>query len=103
MALYPLPAATDDAAAPPLAEWDLIATGLSPDNWEGLIPGPPLSDGRPTLLLLSDDNLNPLQANRLAQLAPLHPQPLAAQERQSDQHGADCASNADARSRTLAG
>nr|WP_228008844.1 esterase-like activity of phytase family protein [Cyanobium sp. LEGE 06113] len=103
LALYPLPAATDEAAAPPLAQWDLIAAGLSPDNWEGLIPGPPLADGRPTLLLLSDDNLNPLQANRLAQLAPLHPQPPAAQEWQTDQPGADCASNAGAGSRTLAG
>ena len=94
LALYPLPAATDESAAPPLAQWDLIAAGLSPDNWEGLVLGPPLADGRPTLLLLSDDNLNPLQANRLAQLAPLRPQPPAAHELQRHQHGADCASNA---------
>ncbi|MFM7269650.1 MAG: esterase-like activity of phytase family protein [Cyanobium sp.] len=70
LALYPLPPAGNSAAAPPLAEWDLITIGLIPDNWEALAPGPTLSDGRPTLLLASDDNLNPLQANRLALLTP---------------------------------
>jgi hypothetical protein len=50
--------------------WDLKAIGLSPDNWEAITPGPPLEDGRPTLLLVSDDNFNPLQDNLLAQLAP---------------------------------
>lgn len=54
----------------PLARWDLLAAGLPPDNWEGLALGAPLPDGRPTLLLVSDDNFNPLQANRLARLAP---------------------------------
>jgi hypothetical protein len=69
LVLYPLPA-PDAPAAAPLATWDLIATGLSPDNWEGLSPGPSLSDGRPTLLLVSDDNFNPWQANRLALISP---------------------------------
>ena len=32
--------------------------------------GPSLADGRITLLLASDDNFNPLQANRLALIAP---------------------------------
>ncbi|MEO1003705.1 MAG: esterase-like activity of phytase family protein [Cyanobacteria bacterium J06638_7] len=73
LALYSLPAAPTAAPSAPLAAWDLIAAGLSPDNWEGLTPGPRLEDGRPTLLLVSDDNLNPLQANRLAQLVPLQP------------------------------
>ena len=54
----------------PLARWDLLAIGLPPDNWEGLALGAPMADGRPTLLLVSDDNFNPLQANRLARLAP---------------------------------
>ncbi|WP_259738696.1 esterase-like activity of phytase family protein [Synechococcus sp. CS-205] len=54
----------------PLMRWDLLATGLPPDNWEGLALGPPLPDGRPTLLVVSDDNFSPLQANRLARLAP---------------------------------
>ncbi|CAK6688805.1 esterase-like activity of phytase family protein [Synechococcus sp. CBW1107] len=54
----------------PLARWDLLVSGLPPDNWEGLALGAPLADGRPTLLLVSDDNFNPLQANRLARLAP---------------------------------
>jgi hypothetical protein len=70
LALYPLPAAADGNPAAPLAEWDLIGAGLTPDNWEGLTTGPPLADGRPSLLLVSDDNLSPLQANRVAQLAP---------------------------------
>lgn len=70
LALYPLPATPTAAPSAPLAEWDLIAAGLTPDNWEALSPGPPLAAGRPTLLLVSDDNLNPLQANRLAQLVP---------------------------------
>jgi len=69
LALYALPNANAPALAP-LADWDLIAAGLSPDNWEGLSPGPPLADGRPSLLLVSDDNFNPLQANRLALLSP---------------------------------
>lgn len=69
LALYPLPPPGGSAPLPPLAEWDLIAAGLIPDNWEGLSPGPTLSDGRPTLLLVSDDNLNPLQSNRLALLS----------------------------------
>jgi len=70
LALYPLPAAGSIGAAAPLAEWELIAAGLPPDNWEALSQGPPLPDGRPTLLLVSDDNLSPLQANRLALLIP---------------------------------
>jgi hypothetical protein len=68
LALYPLPQAASGAAAQASAEWDLLAAGLSPDNWEGLSAGPPLASGHPTLLLVSDDNLNPLQANRLALL-----------------------------------
>ena len=71
LAVYPLPSSADEPAAAPVAEWDLIAAGLSPDNWEGLTPGPPLADGRPSLLLVSDDNLNPLQASRVAQLEAL--------------------------------
>lgn len=54
----------------PLRQWDLLTLGLTPDNWEGLAPGPPLSDGRPTLLLVSDDNLSPLQTSLIARIAP---------------------------------
>ena len=50
--------------------WDLLKTGLPPDNWEGLTIGPRLSDGRSTLVLVSDDNFSPLQANHVAVLAP---------------------------------
>jgi hypothetical protein len=57
---------------PPLAQWDLLAIGLGPDNWEAMAVGPSLADGRSTLLLASDDNFNPLQANRLALIAPKH-------------------------------
>ena len=71
LALYPLsPAAPAARPARPLAQWDLIARGLSPDNWEGLSVGPRLADGRPSLLLVSDDNLSPFQANRVALLSP---------------------------------
>jgi len=56
----------------PLAQWDLLAVGLGPDNWEAMAVGPRLADGRSTLLLASDDNFNPLQANRLALIAPKH-------------------------------
>ncbi|MEB3199619.1 MAG: esterase-like activity of phytase family protein [Synechococcaceae cyanobacterium] len=73
LALYPLPRAGVPAALAPLASWDLIAAGLTPDNWEGLSFGPPLADGQATLLLVSDDNLSPLQANRLALLVPQRP------------------------------
>ena len=73
LVLYPHP--TDQAGAPPLAprqQWNLIGLGLPPDNWEVLLEGPPLADGRPSLVLASDDNFNPLQASHLARLAPRH-------------------------------
>ena len=74
LVLYPLPKPITPGANPapltPLISWDLKALGLPPDNWEAITPGPPLADGRPTLLLASDDNFNPFQDNHLAQLAP---------------------------------
>jgi hypothetical protein len=74
LVLYPLPkpipAAGNVAPLPPLMSWDLKALGLTPDNWEAITPGPPLEDGRPTLLLASDDNFSPFQDNHLVQLAP---------------------------------
>lgn len=79
LALYPLPPAGSTGSVAAEAEWDLIAAGLAPDNWEGLSLGPPLADGRPTLLLVSDDNLNPLQANRLALLTANRIEPCPAQ------------------------
>jgi hypothetical protein len=74
LALYPLPSpAPDGAAGPPLeplASWDLLATGLPPDNWEAITPGPRLGEERASLLLASDDNFNPLQENHLVEIAP---------------------------------
>jgi hypothetical protein len=70
LALYPLPTPGQARPAAPLASWDLLAIGLEPDNWEGLAAGPVLADGRAVLVLVSDDNLNPFQANRLAMLSP---------------------------------
>ena len=64
--LYPLPSAGRVAEA--LQVWDLHALGITPENWEGLSLGPELSPGQPSLLLVSDDNRNPLQSSRLAQL-----------------------------------
>ena len=60
------------AGAPlsPLMSWNLKRIGLEPDNWEAMEGGPLLEDGRPTLLMASDNNFNPLQQNRLALLAP---------------------------------
>ena len=67
--LYPL---TTSATAPlqPLKGWDLLNTGLPPDNWEALTIGPRLSDGRSSLVFVSDDNFNPLQSSWVAVLTP---------------------------------
>ncbi|MEA5472801.1 esterase-like activity of phytase family protein [Synechococcus sp. CCY9201] len=54
------------------ARWDLISSGLPPDNWEGLTQGPTLADGRSSFVLVSDDNFNPFQQNLLAVIAPRH-------------------------------
>ena len=72
----PLDQAPSRAVAP-LMHWDLRDVGLEPDNWEALTAGPQLEDGRPTLLLASDDNFSPFQQNRLALLAPLQPEACA--------------------------
>ena len=65
--LYALP--LPGQVAPPLRQWDLQQLGLTPENWEGLTLGPVLRGGQISLLLVSDDNLNPLQTSRLAMLA----------------------------------
>jgi hypothetical protein len=72
LVLYPLPtpARAAEPPLPPRFSWNLLHLGLPADNWEALTPGPPLADGRPTLLLLSDDNFSPLQENHLVRLAP---------------------------------
>jgi hypothetical protein len=74
LVVYPLPQpikpGTPAAPLAPLMSWDLKAIGLTPDNWEAISPGPPLEDGRPTLLLASDNNFSPFQHNHLARLAP---------------------------------
>ena len=38
---------------------DVAALGVMPDNLEGMAFGPPLPDGRLTLLMIADDNFNP--------------------------------------------
>ncbi|MRR12290.1 hypothetical protein EG835_07465, partial [bacterium] len=40
---------------------DLTATAIPLENFEGMAFGPPLPDGRRTLVLVSDDNFNPVQ------------------------------------------
>lgn len=66
--LYPLPTAGTVVDA--LEHWDLQAIGLTPENWEGIAVGPLVSPGQPSLLLVSDDNRNPLQSSRMALLLP---------------------------------
>jgi hypothetical protein len=66
--LYRLPRAQH--LEQPLQQWDLQASGLTPENWEGLSMGPTLSPGQPSLMLVSDDNRNPFQTSRLALLRP---------------------------------
>ena len=72
LALYPLPGPErpDEPPLAPLFSWNLLQLGVPADNWEGMTAGPPLSDGRPTLVLVSDDNFSPLQNNHLVRLAP---------------------------------
>ena len=49
---------------------DLADLGIDPDNLEGLSFGPVLPDGRPTLVLVADNNFHPdEQANQLLVLA----------------------------------
>ncbi len=71
--LVPSPWPADRADAGPLAprkQWDLGRLGLPADNREVLLAGPPLADGRPSVVLGSDDNFNPLQASHQAGLTP---------------------------------
>ncbi len=49
---------------------DLADLGIDPDNLEGLSFGPRLADGRPTLVMVADNNFQPdVQANQLLVLA----------------------------------
>lgn len=47
---------------------DLARAGIESDNIEAMAWGPPLPDGRPTLLLAADDNFHARQANRFIAL-----------------------------------
>jgi len=70
--VLPLPA-SPLKAAPPLAPaygWDLLKAGLPADNWEGMAWGPRLADDRVVLVLVSDDNFNPLQRSWVSLLLP---------------------------------
>lgn len=66
--LYRLP--EPGQVMPALQQWDLQADGLTPENWEGISLAPAVSSEPPGFLLVSDDNLNPLQRSRLALLKP---------------------------------
>jgi hypothetical protein len=53
------------AAKAPVA--DFATLGLSRlDNTEGMCWGPPLADGKRMLVVVSDDNFNPLQVTQFA-------------------------------------
>lgn len=58
-----------DKPVTPLVSWNLLQLGLPADNWEVVLAAP-LADGRPSLLLATDDNFNPLQRSLLARLVP---------------------------------
>ncbi|MEB3322304.1 MAG: esterase-like activity of phytase family protein [Synechococcaceae cyanobacterium] len=72
LVLYPLPgpARAGEPPLPPRSGWNLLGLGVPADNWEAVAAGPPLADGRGTLVLVSDDNFSPLQENHLVRLAP---------------------------------
>lgn len=48
---------------------DLAELGLALDNLEGMTLGPTLPDGRRSLVLVSDDNFNPLQVSQFLAFA----------------------------------
>ncbi len=48
---------------------DLTDLAIVPDNVEGMTLGPVLEDGRQALILVSDNNFNPLQTTQLIALA----------------------------------
>lgn len=48
--------------------YDFARAGFTPDNLEGMTFGPPLADGSPTLVLVSDDNFSPLQQTQIVAL-----------------------------------
>jgi hypothetical protein len=50
---------------------DLGSLGLELDNLEGMTFGPPLADGRRSLVLISDDNFNPAQKTQVLAFAVL--------------------------------
>jgi hypothetical protein len=64
--LYQLP--TPEAPVQALQSWNLETIGLTPENWEGISLGPLMSAGQPSIVLVSDDNLNRVQSSRLALL-----------------------------------
>jgi hypothetical protein len=48
--------------------YDFARSGLVPDNVEGMAFGPQLSDGARTLVLVSDNNFNPLEKTQIVAL-----------------------------------
>ena len=63
-------ASADDEPVHKTLVADLAELGIDPDNLEGLAFGPPTADGRPTLVMVADNNFHPdEQANQLLVLA----------------------------------
>lgn len=61
---------TDVVPVTKLLVADLAELGVDPDNLEGMTFGPPTADGRPTLVLVADNNFQPsVQRNQLLVLA----------------------------------
>lgn len=67
--IAPIPALAGDLAGiTPIQKrllLDLSTLGIRLDNYEGMTLGPQLPDGSPSLILISDDNFNPLQTSEL--------------------------------------
>jgi 3-phytase len=68
--------ALDDGGSPipvtPVSQREVFAfddLGIPIDNIEGMTFGPPLPDGRQTLIVVSDNNFNPGQFTQIIALA----------------------------------
>jgi 3-phytase/alkaline phosphatase D len=67
--------------------FDFAALGLRLDNLEAMTFGPPLADGRPTLIVVSDNNFNPNQFTQVLAFAIEEAAEQPAKAAPGDDHG----------------